>query len=136
MRILLVLILSVWIGGSATAQTETEGSAVRSVIEQQLQAFLRDDGATAYSFAAPSIKRLFPTQDIFMDMVRNGYQPVYRPRAYEFGELNPAGGGVEQFVDIIDANGEYWTARYTLELVDGMWRITSCSLEKRPGVGV
>lgn len=132
MRILLALLLSLWIGGSAVAQSDADRAAVRSTIEEQLKAFLADDGARAYSFAAPSIKRLFPSQDIFMEMVRRGYQPVYRPRDYSFGPLEEAGGHLEQYVDIVDQSGELWTARYTLELIDGAWRITGCFLEKKP----
>jgi len=33
-----------------------DGAAARDVIESQITAFLNDDAATAYSFAAPSIK--------------------------------------------------------------------------------
>jgi len=135
MRTLLALVLSLWIGGSAAAQSDADRTAVQSAIEQQLQAFLADDGATAYSFAAPNIRSRFPTEDIFMEMVRQGYRPVYRPHSYTFGELKAAGGGLEQLVDIVDANGDFWTAHYTLELVDGAWRITGCTLEKKPGVG-
>jgi hypothetical protein len=133
MRILLALLLSVWIGGQAAGFSDADRAAVQSTIEQQLQAFLADDGARAYSFAAPGIKRLFPSEEIFMDMVRRGYQPVYRPRDYSFGALEEAGGQLEQFVDIVDQNGEFWTARYTLQLIDGAWRITGCYLEKKPG---
>jgi hypothetical protein len=134
MRVLLALLLSLWIGGSAAAQSAADRAAVQSTIEQQLRAFLADDGAAAYSFAAPNIKQRFPTQEIFMEMVRQGYPPVYRPRSFSFGELNAAGGGLEQLVDIVDANGDFWTAHYTLQLVDGAWRITGCYLEKKPGV--
>jgi hypothetical protein len=115
------------------AQGDADRTAVQAVIEQQIQAFLRDDGETAYSFAAPSIQQMFPTADIFMEMVRGGYQPVYRPRSHVFGELKASGGGLEQVVEIVDADGEYWTAHYTLELIDGAWRITGCYLEKAPG---
>jgi hypothetical protein len=133
MRSFLALLLGLWIGGSAAAFSDADRAAVQSTIEQQLQAFLADDAARAYSFAAPGIKRLFPSQEIFMDMVRRGYQPVYRPRDYSFGVLEEVGGHLEQYVDIVDHNGELWTARYTLELIDGAWRITGCYLEKKPG---
>ncbi len=107
MRILLALVLSLWIGGSAAAQSDADRTAVQSTIEQQLQAFLADDGATAYSFAAPNIRSRFPTEDIFMEMVRQGYRPVYRPHSYTFGELKAAGGGLEQLVDIVDAERRF-----------------------------
>lgn len=133
MRILLTLLLSVWIGGAALAQSNADRTAVQSTIEQQLQAFLRDDDATAYSFAAPNIMRRFPSAPIFMEMVKRAYPPVYSPRSYSFGALKQVGAGLEQIVDIVDAEGEFWAALYTLELFDGVWRITGCYLLKKPG---
>lgn len=134
MRVLLAALMAVLFAvAPGFAQSEAERTAVQSTIEQQIQAFLRDDGDAAYSFAAPNIQQRFPTAEIFMEMVRGGYQPVYRPRSHVFGELKPSVGGLEQIVEIVDADGEHWTARYTLELVDGAWRITGCYLEKAPG---
>ena len=134
MRILLVLLMSFMIGAPAAAFSDADRAAIQSTIERQLQAFLADDAATAYSFASPGIKALFPTKDIFMDMVRQGYQPVYRPRQHAFGALEEKAGHLEQSVDIIDANGEAWTALYTLEMQpDGSWKITGCMLLKKPG---
>ena len=134
MRMLAAVLLAVGIGGSAAAFSDADRSAVQSVIAQQLDAFLAEDGAAAYSFAAPGIKQMFPTQDIFMELVRRGYQPVYRSRSHAFGELKETAAGLEQIVDIVDAAGEFWTARYTLEKQpDGSWKITSCMLLKKPG---
>jgi hypothetical protein len=133
MRVVLILLLNLWIGGAALAQSDADRAAVQSTIEQQLKAFLSDDGPRAYSFAAPNIKQRFPTEAIFMEMVRQGYPPVYRPRSYVFGELNETAGQLEQTVDIVDANGEFWVAVYTLARFDGGWRITGCYLLKRPG---
>ena len=55
MRVLLVLLAIFGFVAPAGAFSDAERAAVQKAIEQQLQAFLRDDGATAYSFAAPSI---------------------------------------------------------------------------------
>ena len=35
-------------------------------------------------YASPMIRGMFGTSDAFMDMVRQGYQPVYRPQAFDF----------------------------------------------------
>ncbi len=70
-----------------------------------------------------------------MAMVRQGYQPVYRPQSYAFGALKEEAGSLEQAVDIIDAEGVAWTAVYTLsQQADGSWQITGCYLVKKPGV--
>ena len=134
MRVLLVLLAMLGFSTPAGAFSDAERAAVQNAIEQQLQAFLRDDGATAYSFAAPSIKSMFPTEEIFMQMVQRGYPQVYRPRAYQFQELVEKGGHLEQTVEIVDGDGVFWSALYTLERQpDGSWKITGCYIVKKPG---
>jgi hypothetical protein len=79
----------------------------------------------------PEIRQLFPQADIFMQMVRQGYAPVYRHKSFEFGEARAAGSHIAQRVHIVDDNGEAWEAMYTLELQsDGSLKITGCSLLK------
>ena len=56
-------------------------AAFRQVIDNQIAAFNRDDADGAYQFASPRIKSIFPTPEIFMAMVKRGYQPVYRAKA-------------------------------------------------------
>lgn len=137
MRVLLMLLVLLGAPTSALAVTDGDRAAAQDVIERQLQAFLGDDATTAYSFAAPSIKSLFPSEDIFMEMVRQGYAPVYRPRSHAFGELKETAAGLEQAVDIVDADGQEWTALYTLaRQPDGTWKITGCYLLKKPGQSV
>lgn len=134
MRVLLVLFVIFGLSVPAAAQTAADRTAVQGVIEQQLQAFLRDDGITAYSFAAPNIKGMYPSVEAFMAMVRQGYPPVYRPRDYSFQELTAETGYLKQEVEIVDAEGAFWTAVYTLrQEADGSWKITGCYLVKKPG---
>lgn len=118
----------------AAALEELDRLAARSAIERQLDAFRRDDAAAAYDLASPSIQGMFPTKDIFLEMVRRGYPPVYRPRSFEFGPARDEGGLVEQSVRIQDGDGVDWDAVYSLERQpDGTWRISGCRLVKRPG---
>ena len=134
MRVLLVLLVIFGFSTPAAAFSDADRTAIQSTIEQQLQAFLQDDGATAYSFAAPNIKQMYPSVDAFMAMVRQGYPQVYRPRSHSFGELKEEPGYLTQSVDIVDADGVYWTAVYTLrQEADGSWKITGCYLVKKPG---
>jgi hypothetical protein len=125
-----VLLLAFLVGLAQPARAD-DVTAARSVIRAQEQAFGRDDAAAAYSHAAPEIKQIFPQADIFMQMVQQGYAPVYRHKSFEFGEARAAGGRIAQRVHIVDANGEAWEALYTLEQQpDGSWKITGCSLLK------
>ena len=129
MRILLLLTLL--IGLTAPALAADDVATARGVISSQAEAFSRDDAATAYSYAAPAIREMFPQTDIFMYMVQNSYPPVYRHKSFEFGEARAADGRIAQRVHIIDANGEAWEALYTLEQQpDGSLKITGCSLLK------
>ena len=124
----LLVVFLIGLGSPAFAD---DVAAAQSVIRAQEQAFGRDDSAAAYSHAAPSIQQIFPEADIFMQMVRQAYPPVYRHKSFEFGEARAAGGQIAQRVHIVDANGEAWEALYTLEQQpDGSLKITGCSLLK------
>jgi hypothetical protein len=126
----ILLLLAILLGLSAPARAD-DVAAAQGVIRAQEQAFSRDDAAAAYSHAAPEIRQLFPQADIFMQMVRQGYAPVYRHKSFEFGEARADGGRIAQRVHIVDDNGEVWEAMYTLEQQsDGSLKITGCSLLK------
>ena len=105
-------------------------AAAQGVIRAQEQALARDDAAAAYSHAAPALQRMFGDPDNFMNMVRNGYAPVYRHKSFEFGDSKSEGGTISQRVHIVDANGEAWEALYTLEQQpDGSLKIIGCTLK-------
>jgi ketosteroid isomerase-like protein len=121
------------------AQVDIETADVKSirrVIEQQIDAFKRDDATGAYSFAAPPIRKIFPSAEIFMRMVRQGYQPVYRPRSFAFEELTRIDGKLVQPVRVIGPDGLPVTALYIMERQpDGSWKIGGCVLTQAPGQG-
>ena len=127
----LVLMIAFLIGLASPGSAADDVAAAQTVIRAQEQALGRDDAATAYSYAAPAIRQLFPQADIFMFMVQNSYAPIYRHKSFEFGEARAADGKIAQRVHIVDANGEAWEALYTLETQpDGSLKITGCSLLK------
>ncbi|MER9128254.1 DUF4864 domain-containing protein [Mesorhizobium sp. M0768] len=109
---------------------DAEVKAAQTVIDGQLRAFIANDGAIAYSFAAPNVKRIFPTVDTFMNMVTNGYPPVRKPRTYSFGKAEEtAPGSIVQQVLIVGPDGKDYEAVYMLQQQpDGTFRITGCSL--------
>ena len=120
---------------AAHAQAEApDPGAIQNVIGGQLEAFRGDDGAKAWSYAAPNIQLIFPSPDSFMAMVRKGYPPVYRPRSWKFGALETKDGLIAQSVEIVGPDGDYWQALYTIaRQPDGSWKITSCHLIKSEG---
>jgi len=137
MRRVLVLaaaLLAVAVMAPAAATAQTADPAIQETIRNQIEAFKLDDGTRAYSYAAPNIRAIFPTVDDFMTMVKRGYQPVYRPRSYNFGTQEQLSGSVRQSVDIVGPDGDYYTVVYSLERQpDGSWKITGCSLVKSEG---
>ena len=124
-----VFAASIAAAGSSSAG-EAEINAAQGIIEAQLEAFLADDGALAYSYAAPGVKRIFPSVDAFMSMVESGYLPVRRPRQFSFGRaVEPSATSIIQQVMIVGPDGRDYEAVYTLELQpDGIYRITGVSL--------
>lgn len=129
LRILLALVLLPLLLTGAPAQ-DVGIKAAQSSIEAQIGAFLADDDATAYSYAAPGVKKIFPTLEAFMGMVSGAYKPVQKPRSYSFGKSEWTGGSaIAQQVFIVGPDGKDYEALYTLELQpDGVWRITGVSL--------
>jgi Domain of unknown function (DUF4864) len=133
-RMLLALaLLPAFFGFSFSAAAfagEAEISAAQTTIDAQLKAFIADDNAAAYSYAAPNVKRIFPTVDSFMSMVTSGYKPVQKPLSYNFGtaeQMSPT--TIAQQVFLVGPDGMDYEALYTLELQpDGMYRITGVSL--------
>jgi hypothetical protein len=115
---------------AATFAGEAEIRAAQRTIEAQLKAFQAGDGELAYSFAAPSIKRIFPTVETFMGMVESGYRPVRNPKNFAFGKVEEMGpNSIVQQVLITGPDGKEYEALYTLELQpDGAYRIIGVSL--------
>ena len=112
---------------------EGDQAAIRMTIKRQLAAFERDDGMTAFNYAAPSLKEKFGTPENFMTMVRTGYEPVYRPREVEFHEIRPLDGAPAQEVLVVDQNGLAYLAYYLMQRQpDGRWLINGCILQQIP----
>ncbi|MFQ5954566.1 MAG: DUF4864 domain-containing protein [Kiloniellales bacterium] len=127
----LVAILA--IGAPVQAQdmtiSEADRDSIRDVIERQLAAFGRDDGAQAFSYASPGIRRKFGTPENFMHMVRTGYAPVYRPRRVDFRDVVVVDGVPVQKVLIVGPDGVLVMAIYPMEKQpDGDWKIAGCVL--------
>lgn len=135
----LALVVVLWWGGAgwgsaAAAEVglaDRDQAAIRMTIERQLAAFQRDDGTTAFTYAAPSIREQFGTPDNFMNMVRTGYDPVYRPREVEFHDIVALDGAPTQEVLVVDRNGVAYLAYYLMQhQPDGRWLIKGCVLRR------
>jgi hypothetical protein len=121
----------------AESLSADDKAAFQSVISGQIESFRAEDGARAYSYAAPMIKQIFPNPDVFMNMVRQGYQPVYRPQSFKFGAAGlSASGRPIQRVTVVGPDGVTYEAIYTMERQpDGSWQISGCAIVRAPDLG-
>ena len=128
----LALVLATGLVRPAAAEiAESDRAGIQSIIGSQIDAFRRDDGAAAYDFASPMIQTLFPSPEVFMEMVQTGYMPVYRPQSFTFGPLVETPRGPVQRVFITGPDGAGYVAEYTLQRQpDGTWKINGVTLVK------
>jgi len=111
-----------------------DATAIRAVIEAQLDAFRSDDATRAFSFAAASIQKMFITPDNFLAMVRREYPMVHHPESVVFLPPQEINRQVSQVVQMTDAAGALWMAVYLLERQpDHSWRISGCQVFRGPG---
>lgn len=134
--LLSVLLLSGWVAACSAAEVSREdAAAIRAVISEQLDAFARDDGPRAFSLATAGIRAQFGSPEVFMEMVRNEYPVVYRPKSVQFEPPELVGGQVVQPVRMTDAAGRAWIAVYPMRReADGRWRTDGCLLHRLPGL--
>jgi hypothetical protein len=115
----------------APVNAEDPLDTTRNMIEEQIRAFLKDDADTAYSFAAPGIKALYPDKNLFFAMVKKSYEPVYHPGNYAFGRSRSIdnGGTIYQEVLISGRDGKDWTAIYqVMRQPDGSYKINGVQI--------
>ena len=116
----LAVVLSFVFFSSTSPRAEDPVAEAQAVISNQIDALKKNDAEKAYSFASPGIRSLYPSQDQFLNMVRETYEPVYHAGKYAFGRSKMIGGGevVLQEVMISAKEGKDWTAIYEMRLMD------------------
>ena len=119
----------------AAALPAAAQSQPTDVIGAQIDAFLQDDFGTAFTFAAPNIKRIFQTPENFGRMVREGYPMVWRPAEVRYGQVDERGAAVVQRVYITDAGGRIHTLEYTMIPDGASWKIAGVSILESASVG-
>jgi len=126
----LLFLATCTVNAQDSALSDGDRAAIRDVIGKQVEAFRRDDGDAAFGLASPDIQHMFGTSETFMDMVRRAYQPVYRPRAFDFGNIVYLNGQPTQKVRVVGPDGRRVNAFYAMtRLPDGTWRIDGCFLQ-------
>lgn len=108
---------------------------IQATISSQIEAFLENDFETAFTYAAPNIKKMFGTPERFGVMVKNGYPMVHRSSTFKFTELREIAGTMYQKVLIQDQLGAFYLLDYAmLETPEG-WQIRGVQLLQTAGVG-
>jgi ketosteroid isomerase-like protein len=131
----LVALCALAAAGTGASAAEKLNAADRQAIEQtirhQLDAFNRDDAERAFNFATPDIQRMFGSSDRFMRMVRDNYEPVYRPASVRFIRVDLTDGQWVQTVQITDEEGRVWRALFTMRRQpDRGWKVGGCQLQE------
>jgi len=135
-QIIRASVVGLLLATTAMAADEPKGAeAARDVIQSQLDAFQADAVGTAYELAAPNIKRIFPSSDVFGRMVRNGYPMVWNPSEIDFLDAIPRGEAIIQRLRIVDQSGAPFIAEYAMLMVDGEWRIAGVEIKKDDSFG-
>lgn len=130
----LLLALAPLFAAAQDAVSPEDARAVREVIQAQLDAFLHDDAPRAFALATPGIRRTFGSPENFLEMVRNSYAVVYRPKSVVFEAPQMVEGQVLQPVRFSDADGHGWIAIYPMQRQpDGSWRTDGCQLARLAG---
>ncbi len=127
------LVGAMMMAGIAAAQDA--GEAIRTTIQNQLDAFQADDFETAFTFASPLIQGIFQTPERFGQMVTSGYPMVHRPADIQFTDDFERAGLIYQNVLITDQAGALHLLEYEMiETSDG-WEINGVRFLRPDALG-
>lgn len=127
------MILAMALAAAFCLPARADESAFRQVISAQIDAFLADDFATAFTYASPTIRSVFGTPERFGAMVRQGYPMVWRPAEVEFLSARQAADGYWQQVVIRDEAGAIHILEYDMIETEDGWKINAVRFNRRPG---
>ena len=115
--------------GAAERLTASDRQAIEHTIRLQIDAFEHDDADRAFGFATAEIQRMFGSSAHFLEMVRDNYEPVYRPASVRFDRVAMVDGQWIQAVQITDSEGRVWRALFTMRRqADKSWKVGGCQL--------
>ncbi|MEO0406164.1 MAG: DUF4864 domain-containing protein [Cyanobacteria bacterium P01_A01_bin.135] len=111
--------------------TSTDRADIRSVIEQQIQAFRQGNAEAAFAFASPGIQEQFKTPQLFIKMVQTAYDPLYRARSVVFQDIGTVEGKLAQQVVIMGPDEALYRVYYLMQRQSNSdWRINGCYLTR------
>ncbi len=113
-----------------------DAADIRGVIGHQIEAFEADDLTTAYSFASPTIRSIFPSPEIFGSMVRQGYPMIWRPAEVIYLGLRDERGQLVQRMGFRDAYGKLHLFDYEMTMGASGWQIDGVIPVREGGTAV
>lgn len=137
----LMMVLALMGGPIGKADQKDNVAAMRLVIQTQLNAFARSDAVTAYAQASPEIHSIFPTTEVFMMMVRQGYSALIAPAVVGFlGVIGDTAGLFIKFWSKVEtgAGGRRFTpwCNWTMPVGESAAVSWSSCLKSRPKTGL
>jgi hypothetical protein len=135
-KLLLTALVSLCCIHATAAVRPTAQKQIRLVISDQLDAFVKGDARRAFAHASPLIQERLQSPERFMEMIRDGYTPIFRHSSVQFlkqDEIDSA--SVFQYVQLSADDGHVWLVRYRmLKIRRGQWKIDGCELQPTDGV--
>lgn len=112
MKNLIVFISILFFYSTVVAETNVD-KKIQGVISQQISSFQVDDFDKAFTFASPSIKKIFGNSNNFGKMVRQGFPMVWRTKVVDYLKLLIVDGALVQRVMITDINDEIFILNFS-----------------------
>lgn len=128
-------VLSLGLISGLLAPAAAQDVGIESTIRNQIDAFLADDFARAFTFASPNIKTIFGNPENFGRMVTQGYPMVHRPAEVKMLEQREVAGQTWQRVMITDQAGRLHVLDYQMIRTPDGWQINGVQLLPSAGVG-
>jgi hypothetical protein len=137
------LLLGLWVpwgmnGAMAAAVRADDAQAIQTVVQLQLSAIADDDAASAFALATQETRSRIGSADIFLQMIKENYDPLYRSQNAIFSTPEVIDGSIIQIVRVTARDNKVWLAVYKMlrDDNDGTWKIDGCQLLETTSISV
>jgi hypothetical protein len=109
--------------------TAADATAIRAVVQSQLEALAEDDAASAFELTTPTKRMQIGTADDFLRMIKEQYTPIYRPQLALFSHPQLVDGSAIEVVRLTGDDRHVWVAIFWMQRGDdSSWKIDGCQL--------
>jgi hypothetical protein len=109
--------------------TPADATAIRTVVQSQLEALAQDDAASAFELTTPNKRMQIGSADDFLRMIKEQYTPIYRPQLALFSNPQVIDGSAIQVVRLTSDDRHVWVAIFWMQQgEDSHWKIDGCQL--------